>query len=59
MLFSPTQHPQLKTILVLTLTDASYTEVGTFAGDDPIQSPQFGTLNLTPAQIFAAGDSLT
>jgi len=46
--------PQLKTVLVLVLTGDRYTESGTFRRSDAIQSSQFGTLNFTPAQLFAA-----
>lgn len=46
--------PQLETVLVLTLTGDRYTEFSTFRGADRIDSPQFSTLNVTPAQIFAA-----
>lgn len=46
--------PQQSSILVLTLVGDRYIESGTFQGDDAIQSTQFGTLNFTPAQIFAA-----
>ncbi|MBW4490446.1 MAG: Uma2 family endonuclease [Trichocoleus desertorum ATA4-8-CV12] len=46
--------PQLETLLVLELSDDAYTEVATFKGDDKIQSSQFGELNLTVAQLFAA-----
>ncbi|MBW4474976.1 MAG: Uma2 family endonuclease [Stenomitos rutilans HA7619-LM2] len=46
--------PQLETVLVLVLTGDRYTESGTFRRSDAIQSSQFGTLNFTPAQLFAA-----
>ena len=52
--------PQLKTVLVLALVNDVYTEVATFGGGDEagngdrIQSPQFGELTLTVAQVFAA-----
>ena len=55
MLFSPTQHPQLATILALTLTRANYIEFGTFSGKTSIHSPQSGNLELTADQVFAAG----
>jgi len=47
--------PQLETVLVLELNSDTYTEIETFKGDDSIQSSQFGELNLTIAQLFAAG----
>ena len=46
--------PQFEIALVLVLAGDRYTESGTFQGSDIIQSPQFGTLNFTPNQIFAA-----
>jgi Uma2 family endonuclease len=49
-------NPETQTILVLTLTETPYTEVGTFSGDEKVQSPQFADLNLTANQIFAAGN---
>ena len=45
--------PQLESVLVLTLAGDRYIESGTFQGSGAIQSPQFGTLHFTPAQIFA------
>ena len=44
--------PQLKTVLILELTDAGYTEVATLSGDEPIRSPQLGELNLTATQLW-------
>ena len=46
--------PQLETVLVLVLTGDRYTESGTFRRSNAIQSSQFGTLNFTPNQLFAA-----
>jgi len=46
--------PQLQSVLVLALAGDRYIESGTFQGSDTLQSPQFGTLNFTPDQIFAA-----
>lgn len=46
-------NPDLQTVLVLQLSDGSYQEVGSFSGDFQIVSPQFPTLDLTAAQIFA------
>jgi Uma2 family endonuclease len=48
--------PQLETVLVLVLAGDRYTEAGTFRDNDAIQSPQFGTLTFTPAQLFAAAE---
>jgi Uma2 family endonuclease len=46
--------PEAKTVLILELTGKTYTEVGSFSGNDRLLSPQFPSLNLTAAQIFAA-----
>lgn len=48
-------NPETQTILVLTLSGTTYTEVGSFLGEQSIQSPQFETLSLTANQIFTAG----
>jgi Uma2 family endonuclease len=45
--------PQTKSILVLELINETYTEMGIFAGDDFVISPQFNNLNLKGSQIFA------
>jgi Uma2 family endonuclease len=45
--------PQTQSILVLELINESYTEIGIFAGDDFVISPQFNNLNLKVSQIFA------
>jgi Uma2 family endonuclease len=47
--------PETKTLLVLELTVNTYTEFGSFWGNERVLSPQFRELNLTAAQIFAAG----
>ena len=47
--------PQLETVLLLTLKSDGYTEVGAFSRGDRIRSPLFETLNVTTAQVFAAG----
>jgi Uma2 family endonuclease len=44
--------PQTQTILILELTDNTYTEVGSFSGDEQVRSPQFEQLNLTALRIF-------
>ena len=44
---------QAQTILVLELIDGNYTEVGSFSGQSQLRSPQFESLNLTAAQVFA------
>jgi Uma2 family endonuclease len=49
-------NPEAKTILLLKLTGTTYTEVGSFSGNEQLLSPQFQELNLTAAQIFEAGD---
>ncbi|AFY51084.1 hypothetical protein Nos7524_5365 [Nostoc sp. PCC 7524] len=46
--------PEAKTVLVLELTANTYTEIGKFAGDDLVVSPQFTQLNLQVSQIFDA-----
>ena len=45
--------PQEKSVLVLKLNEATYTEINTFKGNDSIQSPQFEQLNVAVGQIFA------
>lgn len=47
--------PQLETVLVLQLVDQVYIEVGTFQGENLIQSPQLGELSLTATQVCQAG----
>ena len=49
--------PNTQTILVLELVDRTYTEVGSFTGQEQIQSPQFTELNLTAAQIFDSAEN--
>ncbi len=49
--------PQLETILILELTDEGYSEIATFSGDNLLRSPLFSELNLTAAQVFAAGQT--
>ncbi|MBD2292807.1 Uma2 family endonuclease [Anabaena sphaerica FACHB-251] len=44
--------PENKTVLVLELIDGIYHEVGIFAGDDLVISPQFQELSLCVSQIF-------
>ncbi|MGB3137787.1 MAG: Uma2 family endonuclease [Nodosilinea sp.] len=48
-------NPQEQTVLVLAQNGQGYTPVGTFAGDQRIESAQFTELDLTAAQLFAAG----
>jgi Uma2 family endonuclease len=47
-------NPETETIEVLDLKDSQY-QAKRFRGDDWVESPTFGTLNLTANQIFAAG----
>ncbi|MBD2070147.1 Uma2 family endonuclease [Leptolyngbya sp. FACHB-671] len=47
--------PQQETILVLELTNAVYTEVYTFQGNELMRSPQLGEFTITAAEIIAAG----
>ncbi|WP_277876152.1 Uma2 family endonuclease [Trichocoleus sp. FACHB-262] len=51
--------PQQQTVLVLELSGDVYTEISTLQGEDPMRSPQFGELNLTVAELFAAGQPIT
>lgn len=44
--------PETQTVLVLELTGKTYTEVGSFSGNEQVRSPQFSRLNLTASQIF-------
>ena len=44
--------PQTQSILVLELINGIYHEIGIFAGDDLVLSPQFNSLNLKVSQIF-------
>ncbi|MGF1516967.1 MAG: Uma2 family endonuclease [Nodosilinea sp.] len=48
-------NPQDQTVLVLAQGGQGFATVGTFAGDRPIKSTQLAELNLTAAQLFAAG----
>ena len=45
--------PDAQTVLILELSETNYQELGSFSGESQLLSPQFSTLNLTPAQIFA------
>lgn len=49
-------NPQDQTLLVLAQNGQGFETLGTFAGDRPITSSQLLELNLTAAQLFAAGD---
>ena len=49
--------PNTQTILVLELVERIYTEVGSFSGEEKIQSLQFPDLNLTAVQIFDSAAS--
>jgi Uma2 family endonuclease len=44
--------PEAQTILILELSENTYTEVGSFSGNNQVQSPQFRELNVTAAKIF-------
>lgn len=44
--------PGTQTILILELTGQTYTEVGSFLGNDQVRSLQFTDLNITVAQVF-------
>ena len=45
--------PNAQTVLILELSANNYQEMGSFSGESQLPSPQFPTLDLTPAQIFA------
>jgi Uma2 family endonuclease len=45
-------NPQEKTITVLELVDAIYTQVAVFQGDDLVRSPQFPELHVISTQIL-------
>ena len=47
--------PQTQTILVLELTGTTYTEVGSFSGDDLVSSPSFQDINLKVSDVFNKG----
>ncbi|MGG6298298.1 Uma2 family endonuclease [Leptolyngbya sp. AN02str] len=49
--------PQVGAVVVLSLGEAGYVEAGSFAGQEPVRSPQFGTLDLTADQVFAAAET--
>lgn len=44
--------PETQTILVLELVGDTYRELGSFAGDEPVRSPQFSRLNLKASRLF-------
>ena len=44
--------PNTQTILILELSENNYREVGSFSGESQLLSPQFPTLDLTPAKIL-------
>ena len=46
--------PDAQTVLVLKLDRQTYTEVGSFSGQEQVRSPQFKELNLTAVTIFAS-----
>lgn len=48
-------NPQDRTVLVLAQQGQGFAPVGTFAGEQRIESAQFDDLTLTAAQLFAAG----
>ena len=45
-------NPNIQTVLILSLSESNYREVGSFSGESQLLSPQFSTLNFTAAQIF-------
>jgi Uma2 family endonuclease len=47
--------PAEAVVIVLILEQGSYQEVGRYQGDQRIHSPTFPQLDITPNQIFAAG----
>lgn len=44
--------PQAQTILVLELTGTSYTEVGSFSGNNDVSSPEFKELDWQVSEVF-------
>ena len=44
--------PDAQAVLILELSANKYQEMGSFSGESQLPSPQFPTLDLTPAQIF-------
>ncbi|MGB3137788.1 MAG: Uma2 family endonuclease [Nodosilinea sp.] len=48
-------NPQEQTVLVLAQNNQGFTSLGTFSGAQCIESAQFKTLDLSPAQLFTAG----
>jgi Uma2 family endonuclease len=48
--------PDAQTVLVLELTGKTYTEAGSFSGNQQVRSPQFRELNLTAAQILGSAN---
>jgi len=52
-------NPKEQTIQILKLEAGQYVEVGTFQGDDRLDSPTFPTLNLTAHQVLTAGEGET
>jgi Uma2 family endonuclease len=48
--------PDAQTVLVLELTGKTYTEAGSFSGNQQLRSLQFRELNLTAAQIFGSAN---
>lgn len=48
-------NPQDQTVLVLEQNGQGYNPLDTITAEQPITSPQFPELNLTAAQLFAAG----
>ncbi|MFQ4138369.1 Uma2 family endonuclease [Nodosilinea sp. PGN35] len=48
-------NPQDRTVLVLAQQGQGFAPVGTFAGEQRIESAQFANLTLTAAELFAAG----
>lgn len=49
--------PECQTVTLLQRVNGQYIEHGTFRGNDRINSPTFGELLLTAAQILTAGES--
>ncbi|MGG6237443.1 Uma2 family endonuclease [Nodosilinea sp. AN01ver1] len=48
-------NPQDQTVLVLAQQERGFATVGTFTGNQRLESPQFAALDLTAAQLFVAG----
>ncbi|MDB9525041.1 Uma2 family endonuclease [Oscillatoria sp. CS-180] len=49
--------PEAQTLLVLSLREGVYQEIGIFEGNSAVRSPQFPSLDLTLAELFSSTDA--